>query len=145
MRLQIGQRHFEVTRATLGHHFWKVLEARSENAKEHFGHGRMDSEDPDGSNTNVLYFDMDGDIFGHIVAFLRDKVVPTLALPDGSVDKVKYSLLRDQAVFFNVKELLERIPKHWVHDKGVGHNPQLDGYLGKSCLGNDVLSDPKYM
>ena len=145
MRLQIGERHFNVTKATLGNNLWKVLKAHRTKAEHTLRHGRMDREDSDGSNTNVLYFDMDGDIFGHIVSFLRDKVVPTFAMPNGAVDKVKYSLLRDQAVFFNVEGLLMRIPKDWVNDKGVIHKPQLDGYTGASCLDSDVLLDPMWM
>ena len=140
IKLQVGERHFYVSESTLVKYTnfaWKKADAEE--------HQEVFRERVKMGNEMVYFFDQDGDIFDHVVHFFRRKVVPTFVLPDGSVDKAKYSSLRDQAVYFGVRQLLRRIPEAWVDDEGAVQKPQLDGYRGTSCLGSDIASAPVWM
>ncbi|MCJ1331978.1 hypothetical protein MMC10_008670 [Thelotrema lepadinum] len=101
IKLQVGERVFETTTETLGagsNIYTKCYIERRDR--------RMCEQ--------VFYFDLDGDIFEHILRWLRHRVVPLFMRPDGALDQTKYSMLRDQAKLFEVEELLERIPEGCV-------------------------------
>ena len=54
---------------------------------------------------------MDGDTFAHLVFFLRHGICPKYSLDKKHPDTLAYMILRQQAEFFDVQQLVDHIDK----------------------------------
>lgn len=59
------------------------------------------------------YFDMDGDLFDHILRYLREGLYPVCVRPNGSADIEKYGALAQWAKGFEIPGLV-----NWIEKKG---------------------------
>lgn len=67
---------------------------------------------PDSSVNGVLTIDMDGDVFKHIMCFFRSGVLPVFYDETKGFDHHLYSLLLQQAHFFDIDRL-----RDWILEK----------------------------
>lgn len=91
VKLQIGERHFTTTKDTLtdGSDYFAALFTWP-NHKQ-----------PDGT----VFVDRDGDLFMHILCYLRTKVYPFFYNQSNGYDYAKYQLLLAEAKYFQVSKL----------------------------------------
>ena len=95
IKLQVGERHFTTNNDTLtdGSDYFAVL-FTWKNYKQ-----------PDGS----IFVDRDGNMFEHILCYLRTKVFPFFYSQSSGYDHAKYQLLLAEAKYFQISSLKEFI------------------------------------
>ncbi len=103
LTLQVGKRTFITTRDTLsGSLYFSVLFARW-------------NEYPplDG----IYYIDRDGDLFAHVLHYLRSLHLPIFWEPRNGHDRLLYHQLLGEARYFNIPKLVEWLRGkkiHWI-------------------------------
>lgn len=100
VKLQVGERHFETTSSTLAEStFFKTL------LSDTWRHGAR----PDGS----FGIDRDGDLFEHVLRYLRSTVLPIFYDKAKGHDEVLYSMVLVEADFYGISRL-----KKWIKERG---------------------------
>ena len=99
--IQVGERRFETSRKTLQPTKWESLE-------EKLGYKTL------ADGTKLYLLDMDGDMFSHLLRWLRHGIVPTFINGKGEPDFAMYSVLHNQADMFGAVGLRDFIrEKSW--------------------------------
>ena len=121
--IQVGERRFETSRKTLQPTKWEALE-------EKLGFKTL------GDGTKLYLLDMDGDMFAHILRWLRHAIIPTWVRPTGDPDYGMYSVLRDQADMLGAVGLRDWLLENdLVYPLGEDryYEPVFQGRTGPGC------------
>lgn len=100
VKLQVGERHFETTKLTL---------EEAGFFRTQFKGVWLHNARPDGS----FYVDKDGDLFEHILRYMRSLVLPIFYDKVKGHDEVLYSHILEEAKFYGIDRL-----EKWIRERG---------------------------
>jgi phytoene desaturase (3,4-didehydrolycopene-forming) len=112
INLVVGERCFRTTKDTLTEesgYFRALLSDRWRSQPSNLngssdGEGNSDNGPASPGGFNV-FVDGDGDLFVHVLRYLRRGIFPLLLLDNGGVDHAQYAALREEALFYEIPAL----------------------------------------
>lgn len=128
--LHIGSHDFRTNRET--------LTEKSAYFRALFSSDFASSFQADGS----LFIDSDGDVFAHILTYLRHGIMPVLSDTEDGHDVQMYERVLDQAKYFQVQEIVDWIEKKSYEKHKVGRKVIHIDY-GEVMVASDLTAKPK--
>ncbi|MCJ1331979.1 hypothetical protein MMC10_008671 [Thelotrema lepadinum] len=129
--IQVGERRFETTKKTLQPTAWEKIEPK-------LGFKTLSD------GTKLYLLDMDGDVFGHILRWLRHGIIPAFVDANGDPDRAMYSVLHDQAIMLEAIALRDWLSRpgfaYWLPE-GLSYVPVFRDHLIPSLTDDEYFSD----
>ena len=130
--LQIGEREFTTSRSTLtqgSDYFATMLSERWEG----------------GRKKKTYYVDADGDLFAHLLRFLRHGVFPIFYEPVKGHDQAMYLALLEEAKFFQVTRLINWLEKrNYCKAVTIRHSASVVEGIDDLCTAQSSEFDVNY-